>query len=195
MLKNLTARSLNLNKGDTVAELKPGNVVPEMLAPKEPQNETDDTALQSGDGVRVLTGQTGVRTDMTENDSKQPRKILEGDQLQSLDEKLDLEKNTSAWKTETRTKAFELVRQYSFLFAMDSLDLGKTDLIQHHTPIKDRYRRIQPHQYDEVRKHLKEMMEIGAIRRSNSPWASPVVLVSQGIFGLPGGFAACPAKG
>ena len=68
---------------------------------------------------------------------------------------------------------------------MDSMDLGKTDLIQHHieltdyTPIKDRYRRIPPHWYDEVCKHLREMLEIGAIRKSNSLWASPVVLVHK----------------
>ena len=68
---------------------------------------------------------------------------------------------------------------------MNSLDLGRTDLVKHHielkdyTPIKDRYRRIPPHQYEEVRKHLKEMLDIGAIRRSNSPWASPVVLVRK----------------
>ena len=68
---------------------------------------------------------------------------------------------------------------------MDSMDLGKTDLIQHHfeltdyTPIKDRYRRIPPHQYDEVRKHLRAMLEIGAIRKSNSPWAKLVVLVRK----------------
>ena len=65
------------------------------------------------------------------------------------------------------------------------MDLGKTDLIQHHIeltnymPIKDRYHRIPPHQYDEVRKHLREMLEIGAIRKSNSPWASPMVLVCK----------------
>ena len=38
---------------------------------------------------------------------------------------------------------------------------------------------ICPHQYDEVRKHLREMFEIGAIRKSNSPWASPMVLVHK----------------
>ena len=45
---------------------------------------------------------------------------------------------------------------------MNSLDLGWTDLVKHHiqldnyTPIKDRYRRIPPHQYEEVRKHLRD---------------------------------------
>ena len=78
-----------------------------------------------------------------------------------------------------------MIEKYSFLFAMNSLDLGRMDLVKHHiqldnyTPIKDRYRRIPPHQYKEVCKHLKEMLDIGAIRRSNSPWASPVVLVRK----------------
>ena len=68
---------------------------------------------------------------------------------------------------------------------MGTLDLGRTNLVKHrieltdYTPIKDRYRRIPPHQYEEVRKHLKEMLDVGAIRRSNSQWASPVVLVRK----------------
>ena len=47
------------------------------------------------------------------------------------------------------------------------------------TPFKELYRRIPPHQYEEVKKHLQEMWEIGAIQRSISPWASPVVLVQK----------------
>ena len=35
-----------------------------------------------------------------------------------------------------------------------------------------------------LQKHLQEMLEIGAIRRSNSPWASPVVLVQKKDGGL-----------
>ena len=48
-----------------------------------------------------------------------------------------------------------------------------------YTPFKERYRQILPHQYEEVKKHLKEMLEIGAVRKSNSPWASAVVLVRK----------------
>ena len=46
-------------------------------------------------------------------------------------------------------------------------------------PFRERYRRIPPHQFDEVKKHLKEMLEIGAIWKSQSPWASAMVLVCK----------------
>ena len=49
--------------------------------------------------------------------------------------------------------------------------------IKDNTSFKERYCRIAPHQFEEVRKHLQEMLEIGAIKCSNSPLASAVVLV------------------
>ena len=47
------------------------------------------------------------------------------------------------------------------------------------TPFKEWYRRIPLYQYEKVKKHLQEMLDIGAIHRSTSPWASPVVLVCK----------------
>ena len=113
------------------------------------------------------------------------QKLLTKEQLKELHDKLQLEEYTAGWRDELKTELHELLEEFSFLFAMDSMDLGKTDLIQHHieltdyTPFKDRYRRIPPHQYDEVLKHLRAMLEIGAIRKSNSPWASLIMLVRK----------------
>ena len=65
------------------------------------------------------------------------------------------------------------------------MDLGRTDKVKHsirlddYTPFKERYRHIPPHQYEEVKQHLKEMLEIRAISKSKSPWASVVVLVRK----------------
>ena len=107
---------------------------------------------------------------------------LSAEQIEVLLTKIDFGEGTKEWTDEQHEKARALLVKYSFLFAMDSMDLGKTDLVKHHikltnyTPIKDWYRQIQPQQYKEVQKHLKEMLDIGAIRCSNSPWASPVVL-------------------
>ena len=46
------------------------------------------------------------------------------------------------------------------------------------TPLKERYHRIPPHQFEEVKKN-QEMLDIGAMCRSTSPWASLVVLVHK----------------
>ena len=47
------------------------------------------------------------------------------------------------------------------------------------TPFKDPYRRIPPGLYEEVRLHLKEMLEAGTIRESQSPFSSNGVLVRK----------------
>ena len=65
------------------------------------------------------------------------------------------------------------------------MELGHTDLVKHRikldndTPFNERYKHIPPHQYKDVRKHLQEMLKIGAIRKYCSPWASGVVLARK----------------
>ena len=51
--------------------------------------------------------------------------------------------------------------------------------LDNYTPFKERYRCIPPNVFEEVKNHLKEMIEVGAIRCSNSPWANAVVLVRK----------------
>ena len=102
-------------------------------------------------------------------------KILESLNLQGIE----------SWSEQQQQSAKSLIREYQHLFSLTSNELGKTSLVQHdiklddETPFKERYRRIPPHQYEEARKHLQEMLNIGAIQQSTSPWASPVVLVCK----------------
>ena len=46
-------------------------------------------------------------------------------------------------------------------------------------PFKEHFGRILPPQLDEVREHLKLMLEAGVIQPSNSPWCNAVVLVRK----------------
>ena len=75
--------------------------------------------------------------------------------------------------------------EYASILAMSDMDLGKTSLVKHsirltdNTPFKELYWWIPPSMYKEAREHLKEMLEIGAIQQSPSPWASPDVLVHK----------------
>ena len=76
------------------------------------------------------------------------------------------------------------------LFQNNDLDLGKCNILKHNIqltdqqPFKERYRRIPPQLFDVVKQHLQEMLEVGTIRRSFSPWASAVILVRKKDGGL-----------
>ena len=206
MMKNLTARTVTIHQGVKVATMSAANIVPHMLAPEEvkvqtPPNQTETdvkTSMKSASVVekdersssvegdtRRSTVDTAHRQSTVEEKPEIDRTPLEGEQLEKLYELTKLAEGTSEWTPEQQQRAKDVIKKYSFLFAMGTLDLGKTNLVKHkieltdYTPIKDRYRRIPPHQYEEVRKHLKEMLDVGAIRRSNSPWASPVILVRK----------------
>ena len=94
------------------------------------------------------------------------------------------------WTEGQQRAAKELLIDSADVFSKDDLDLGKCNILKHDIkitnpqPFKERYRRIPPHLYDEVKAHLQQMVEVGAIRRSFSPWASVVVLVRKKDGGL-----------
>ena len=72
------------------------------------------------------------------------RTPLSAEQIETLLTKIDFGEGTKEWIQEQEERARALLTKYSFLFAMDSMDLGKTDMVKHHieltnyTPIKDR---------------------------------------------------------
>ena len=51
-------------------------------------------------------------------------------------------------------------------------------------PFKEPYRCIFPHMYIDVRAHIQEMLDIGAIHMLHSLWAGAVVLVQKKDGGL-----------
>ena len=82
-------------------------------------------------------------------------------------------------------KASDLLGKWKHIFSAGPTDLGFTDLIEHEinlvdeTPFKEPYRPIPPALFEEVRQHLKEMLDARAIRESQSPFSSNVVLVRK----------------
>ena len=158
-LLNLSNRLVILKKGTIVGTVKAGNKVPPMLALKI-QKEKESKLDQ-------IPEKTPAR-------------------LEKLFDKLDLS-GMMGWSQSQKQQMKQVFENYHHLFALEDLELGKTDLVKHvikldnQQPFQERYRRIPPHQYEEVKRHLKEMIEIGAIRKSKSPWASAVVLVRKKI--------------
>jgi len=83
------------------------------------------------------------------------------------------------------TEAKHFLDRWKHTFSYGLTDPGCTNIVQHgielsdSTPFKDASRRIPPGMIEEVRKHLKDMLDVGAIRESHSPYSSNVVLVRK----------------
>lgn len=86
---------------------------------------------------------------------------------------------SSMWKV----KLLHLVKKYESIFSRDKMDCGEAKDFVHRIrlvddkPFRLPYRRVPPGHYDKLRVALDEMEEKGIIRKSNSEYASPLVLV------------------
>lgn len=173
-LKNLSCKPVRLTAKTVIAKMAAANVVPPKLAPKEDPNMDENPEDK--------TEKVAANTINSERENKTPP--MSSERLEKLMEKIDLS-GVKEWSEEQQIKAKDLITEFSSLFALDDMELGKTSVVRHkikltdYTPFKERYQKIPPTQYEEVRKHLQEMLDIGAIRKSSSPWASAVVLVTK----------------
>lgn len=85
------------------------------------------------------------------------------------------------WKERIQNKLNEI----SNVFSHHDLDFGCTDKVNHHiklhdtTPFKHRARPIHPQDIEAVRQHLRDLLESGVIRESESPFSSPIVVVRK----------------
>lgn len=79
----------------------------------------------------------------------------------------------------------ELLKGYCSVFSAHDGDLGCTNLVTHDipvlddAPVKQRYRRIPPSEYEAAKEHIHKLLEAQVITESSSPYASPIVLVKK----------------
>ena len=101
-----------------------------------------------------------------------------------LFDELDLS-GLDSWAPKMADKACQLLAKYHDIFSLDQAELGCTHSTEHaikvtdDTPFKEHFRRIPPPMVDEVRNHLREMLESGAIRPSQSAWCNAIMLVRK----------------
>ena len=95
-----------------------------------------------------------------------------------------------SWAPELADAACQLLAKYHDIFSLDLAELDCTHSTEHtikvtdNTPFKDRFRQIPLPMVEEVRNHLREMLESIAIRPSQSVWCNTVVLVRKKDGGL-----------
>ena len=91
---------------------------------------------------------------------------------------------------ELARKFEQMLMEYHDIFSLDKNEIGCTAASVHiielldEEPFKEKFWRIAQPLLDEVREHLQEMLDGGAICPSQSPWCNAVVLVRKKDGGL-----------
>ena len=140
VLRNTTRDWIEIGKGTRVARMVAANQVPRV-----------------------------IDTISAERPKEQPT-LMEAEQQVLLLDKLDLS-GLDAWPTEQAEKACSLLREYHDIFSLEKHDMGHTNATKHKIVLKDldtpsfkeRFCRILPPQLDEVREHLKLMLDAGVV--------------------------------
>ena len=126
--------------------------------------------------------------DNANSDLHTPKLMIRQRQGKLFDE-LDLS-GLDKWAPELADEAHHLLAEYHDVFSLDPAELGCTHSTEHTikvtdvTPFKEQFRQIPPLMVEEVRNHLREMLESGAIRPGQSAWYNAVVLARKKDGGL-----------
>ena len=168
----------NLSWRDTISELhtevgmiSAANKDPSVLTPDVMERNIQDD--EDDESVQCQSAQAELSTSELKQTEINPEEIIQ---------KIDLS-GTTNWNSTDQQEAYNLICEYACIFSQNDLDLGKMLIIKHSikltdpTPFKECYRCIPPRMYDEVKAHIQEMLDIGVIHPSNSPWVSAVVLL------------------
>ena len=114
-----------------------------MLAPKQIGEGMEAVSTSAQGGIDTKDPNTHSSGPEVKSKTEVKQTPLSAEQVEVLLTKIGFNNGTTGWADEQCEEARTLLVKYSFLFAMDSMDLGKTDLVKHHielnnyTPIKE----------------------------------------------------------
>ena len=167
-MRNGTAKPIHLASGRIVGRVVAANAVPDAIVSPELEEK-----LAKEDGEKPTPMTVEQRQELL------MRVLTENGSIGKLD--------GPGWSPQTALKAKRLLMEFHHVFSLEPNEMGCTNTAEHtielltgeDEPFKERFRRITPHEVEEVRQHIQEMLDGGAIRPSQSPWCNAVILVRE----------------
>ena len=207
LIENKTNANITIPARTVVCQLGLANKIPKLVYPGDDcDNDQDPEGLDETDEGLTYKQYEQYRTVSEQLDSEL-NDVSQGVKIEDIgpeDEESDFKDTQSNeqddgswilnlidlsgikdWPEKLQQDAKDMLKRNAQVFSKDDMDMGRTNLVKHHikltdrAPFKEAYRRIPPQMYDEVKAHIQEMLDLGAIRPSNSPWASAIVLVRK----------------
>ena len=103
--------------------------------------------------------------------------------------KLDLS-GLESWASENKEKTLDHFTEFHDVFTLEDGEMGCTEVVEHHIGVTDPClfkkwpRNIPEGLLQEVKEHLDHMLDVEAIKPSNSAWSNVVILVRKKDKGL-----------
>ena len=163
VLHNLMGKPVHLQAGRVIARVLAANAIPEGRPTPELTKKLDKQDPESAPKKLSIEQRQKLLMELLRQEG-------------GLDQLAD-------WTPELAQKFEHLLMEYHDIFSLDKNEIGYTDAAEHvielldEEPFKEKFRWIAPPLLDEVREHLQEMLDGGAIRPSQSTWCNAVVLV------------------
>ena len=127
-------------------------------------------------------------TDLKKNLSTKSRSIIESDLVFSpaqVTEHRRVELKDQEISEETKQRFEKLKGKYPKVFSVNSEDIGRTNLVTMHVdtgdnpPICQKLYTLPLKHYSWVQQEIETLERVGVIKKSISPWASPIVMVPK----------------
>ena len=172
ILENARFEPTRLKKGRVLGQLSPAQLADEDLKAREesePDKEEGDPAERETPMVALTQPQSDTPTSVN--------------RMQRLLEELPTE--TDALSEEEKGKLRAFFEEHEHLFALSGSELGSTSVVTHsidtgdNPPIRQAVRRTPFVLRQKVDDLVQGMLDQGVIQPSQSPWASPIVLVKK----------------
>ena len=163
VLCNLTGKPVHLQAGRVIARVLAANIILEGKPTPELTKKLDEQDPESAPKKLSIEERQKLIMELLRREG-------------GLDQLAD-------WTPELAQKFESLLMEYHDIFSLDKNEIGCTDAAEHviklldEEPFKEKFWWIAPPLLDEVREHLQEMLDGGAIWPSQSTWCKAVVLV------------------
>lgn len=114
-----------------------------------------------------------------------PEDLVNKDSNFSADGTVNFDLSESAASGDEAEELVKFLKSWTKVFSTSDCDFGYTDRAEHEihltdeTPVKNRYGRIPPGMFDELKNYLNQLVKAKLIRKSKSPWCSNMVIVRK----------------
>ena len=131
------------------------------------------------------SGCTVNRVEVSQGDQRKSHKGGDRPEYASIAKELGIKLEGSELSEQERVRLLELIGQNRDVFATGLKDLGYCDISPckintlDEVPVSQKPYRTTPQARDEIERQVNDLVEAGIVKKSFSPYASPVVLVKK----------------